>query len=224
MGQNYSLQTIEDLKSSQLRQEFESFEGKLVMRDVSIERVTSKIVDLQERPSWCPHIMIFQIKEIDPELKLFWMYSEILFTSNVFVDGFEKFLREDMIAAPAKGFEDTPDEYLHYFKTPFSLVPVDIERTSVNVSYPGNGNEPKEIISQDKFKGVDFRSSCTLKMINPEILFNKLTEIEKAGNFSVVIKKVCGGTKVESVEAFEYRRGHEYKTIDHFVFKRAAGR
>ncbi len=224
MEQSYSLQTVEDLKSSYLRQEFESFEGKLVMRDVNIERVTSEIVDLQERPAWCPHIMIFQIKEIDPESKLAWMYSEIIFTSNVFLDGFEKFLRENIIAVPAKGFEDTPDEYLHYFKTPFSLVPVDIERTSVSVSYPGNGKEPKEI-SQNKFKGVDFKSSCTLRMINPEVLYNRLGEIERAGNFSVVIKKLVAGLNVESVEAFEYRQGHEYKTVDHFVFRRTpAGR
>lgn len=190
------------------------------MRDISIERVTFEIVDLQERPAWCPHITIFQIKEIDPESKLAWTYNEVVFTSNVFLDGFEKFLRENMIATPAKGFEDTPDEYLHYFKTPFSLVPVDIERTSVNVSYPGNGNEPKGV-SQDKFKGVDFKSSCTLKMIDPEILYNKLAEIEKAGNFSAVIEKRRGKNRV--VEAFEYRRGHEYQTIDHFVFKKRAG-
>ena len=205
MEQDYSLQIMEGLNSSQLRQDFESFDGKLVMRDVNIERVTSDIVDLQERPTWCPYIMIFQIKEIDHESELVWVYSEIIFTSNVFVDGFEKFLRENMGTVPAKGFEDTPDEYLHYFNTPFALVPVDIEGMNNIVSRSGGttylGGTSREIDHQDKFKGVDFKSSSTLRMISPEVLYNKLAEIEKAGQFKVVIKKMLG-TKLEFVEAF----------------------
>lgn len=225
MKQGYSLQVIDGLVGSQLREDFELVDGRLTTRCVDIQQVTSAIVDLQERPSWCPSISIFQIKHTIPESESVWVCSEIIFTNNVFLAEFERFLRENMVEVPAKGFEDVPDEYLHYFKTPFALIPVDITKTN-NIISPEGGNTylggtRKPINCQYKFEGVDFKSSATLRMIHPGILYNKLAEIEKVGQFKVVIKKMLKEkTNLESVEAFEYRRGSENVTVNHFVFRR----
>jgi len=215
--ENYYLESVEGLKGSQLRQEFESITGRFKTREISIDRVTPEIKDLSERPGYCPVITVFQIKEIESEL--FWVYAEYIYTSNAVLDAFEKFLRENMVSVSAKGFEDIPEECSRLFKTPFTQIPVDIARTTAVVSLPG---KEKIAITQDRFKGVDFDSSCTLEMIIPEVLFNKLEEIEKAGNFTVTIEKVRGGTKTELVRAFEYRHGNENVTVRHFVFRRKA--
>jgi len=218
---DYRLEVIAGLKSSQLRKEFESTPGKFKTREIGIDRVTSEIRDLSERPGYCPVIRIFQIKEV--ESKLFWVYAECIYTSNTVLNAFEKFLRENMVSVSAKGFEDVPEECSRLFKTPFTQIPVDIARRTAVVSLPG---KEKIVIAQDRLKGVDFDSSCTLEMITPEVLFNKLEEIEKAGNFTVVIEKVRGGIKTESggiktelIRAFEYRHGNENVTVRHFVFR-----
>lgn len=215
MTDSYSIERIEGLSSSKLRQEFELFEGKLKGRQIDIERVTSEIKDLQERPEYCPKFRVFQYKEIEDDVA--WVYSEVIFTSNRFLDSLEKFLRRKLVSIPAKGFDDAPDEYLHFFRTQFDLIPVDISRTTVSLSRSPNHRIE---ISRDKFKGVDFASSCTLKMIEPKVIHKKLGEIERMSNFTVTIKKVQSGTKTEFVEVFEFRRGNEYKTVDHFVFRR----
>ena len=221
MELDYCLEVIEGLKSSQLRKEFESISGRFKSREIRIDRVTPDIKDLSERPGYCPVISILQIKEIDPGL--FWVYSEFIYTSNAVLDAFEKFLREKMVSVSAKGFEDIPEECSRLFTTPFTQIPVDIIRKTAVVSLPGKG---KIAITQDRLKGVDFDSSCTLEMITSEVLFNKLEKIEKAGNFTVVIKRVRGGTETELatelVKAFEYRHGNENVTVNHLIFRRKA--
>ena len=196
MESEYCLEIIEGLKSSQLRKEFELIPGRFKNREFKIERVTPDIKNLSERPGYCPLISVIQIKEIEAEL--FWVYYEYIYTSNAVLDAFEKFSRENMVSVQAKDFEDVPEECSRLFVTPFTKIPVDIPR------------------------GVDFSSSCTLEMITAEVLFNKLGEIEKAGNFTAVIERVRGGTITELVKALECRHGNENVTVNHLIFRRKA--
>lgn len=212
--EKYTLTRLTDLESSQLRTEFESYTEKFAIRQIDLHKVTSEIVNLQARPEYSPEIRVLQLRRLDSDL--FYIFSETIYTSNEFVDEFERFIRSNVIPIGSKDFDHVPKEYKHLFETPYAMVPIDIDRTAAAISYP---NGLTIAATQDRFKGVDFSSSCTLKMLEPEVLFGKLAQIEKAGNFSVVIKKSSGSKDLETI-AFEYRRGNEHKTVEHLVFKR----
>lgn len=207
------LTIINEPMSSLLRKEFESFNGKFSMRSIDLKKVTDKIVDLENRPEFTPNISLFQTKILNKNE--YYIFSERIFTNNKFLDNFEKFIRDNMINIPAKDFDNVPKEYLHLFNTPYSLVTCDINRTTVSVSYP---NGDYRSIAQDKFKGVDFDTPCTLRMLKPETLYAKLKEIEKESIFSVKIGKSDAKDREEFV-CFEYRNGNEHVTVEHFVFR-----
>lgn len=198
---------INNLEGSILRKDFESFKGKFATRSINLNKVTNKIVDLQERLEYTPYIGIFQLRSLGDNL--FYVFDERIYTINEFLDEFEKFLRANVISVGADNFEDVPKEYKHFFVTPYTRVPVDMVRTKVSISYT---SEDYKEITHDQFKGVDFNSSCILKLLEPEKLHDRLEQIERAGNFSVIIKKskVGKGLKVISFE---------YKTVEHIVFR-----
>lgn len=216
MGKEKTLLTIiNEPSSSILREEFESFNGKFGMRTIDLYKVTNEIVDLENRPEYCPNIHILQIKKLNEK----WMYifSERIYTNNQFLDNFEEFIRKNMVGIPAKDFDNVPEEYKHFFNTPYALVTCDINRTTLSISHP-NGNYKS--VAHDKFKGVDFDTPGTLRMLKPEILYNKLDEIEKKSIFSVKIEK----SNTENLNdnkfiCFEYRYGSEHKTVEHLVFR-----
>ncbi|MBI4981090.1 hypothetical protein HZC30_06055 [Candidatus Woesearchaeota archaeon] len=209
----YALTRITGLESSQLRTEFESYTEEFAARKIDLQKVTSEIVDLQTRPEYSPEIRMFQLRRLDSDL--FYVFNETIYTSNEFVDELEQFIRSKVVPVRADKFEEVPKSYKHFFETPYTIVPVDVIKTSIKISNPDGSWLTAE---QDTFEKVDFSSSCTLKMLEPGILFDKLEQIEKAGNFSVVIKKSNGAKDLETV-AFEYRRGNEHKTIEHLVFR-----
>lgn len=211
--EKYTLTRIAGLESSRLRTAFESYPEEFASRKIDLHKVTSEIVDLQARPEYSPEIHVFQLRRLYSDL--FYVFSETIYTSNEFLDEFERFVRSNVISVGAKDFDHVPEKYTHLFETPYMLVPTDVVRTTAAVSYP---NGVCITAAQDKFKGVDFNSSCTLKMLEPKVLFDKLAQIEKAGNFSVVIKKSSGTKDLETL-AFEYRRGNEHKTVEHLVFR-----
>lgn len=211
--EKYTLSRLTGLESSQLRTEFESYEEEFASRKIDLHKVTSEIVDLQARPEYSPEIRVFQLRKLDSDLV--YVFSETIYTSNEFIDEFERFIRSNVISIGAKDFDHVPEKHKHLFETPYAVVQVDVVRTKAVITYP-SGFTMAAI--QDQFKGVDFNSSCTLKMLEPEVLFNKLEQIEKAGNFSVIIKKSNGSRDLETV-AFEYRRGNEHKTVEHLVFR-----
>lgn len=210
MERGYSLTSIENLRGSVLREFFESsenFQGEFTRRSIDLNKVTDKIVNLEQRPEFSPNIQIIQIREVTPIL--FYVFNEMIYTSNKFLDGLEEFLRANLVSVPARNFDEVPKEYKHFFNTPYSLVPIEI-------TVPRYKNRIEKVI-YGQFKGVDFDSSCTLKMVEPETLNNRLEQIEKAGNFSVVIEKTRGiGDK--EILFFEYRMGNEHQTVNHLVF------
>ncbi len=210
--EKYTFTRITGLESSKLRTEFESYTEEFAVRKIDLHKVTSEIVNLQARPEFSPEIQILQLRKLDSDL--FYIFSETIYTSNEFVDEFGRFVRLNVIPIGAKDFDHVPEKYKHLFETPYAMVPIDIDRTVAAISYP---NGLTMAATQDRFKGVDFNSSCTLKMLEPEVLFGKLAQIEKAGNFSVVIKKSSGAKDLETI-AFEYRKGNEHKTVEHLVF------
>ena len=204
---------INEPRSSLLRKEFESFDGQLKLRDISLNKVTDEIADLENRPEYTPNIHILQIRELDE----YWSYvfSEKIYTNNAFLDNFERFIRENMVGIPAEDFDNVPKGYLHFFKTPYSLITCDIDRTEVSVTYP---NGDYKSIAHDKFRGVDFNSPCTLRMLEPKTLYDKLEDIEKGSVFAITIEK--SHVKNREFIGFEYRRGNKQVTVDHFVFRK----
>ncbi len=211
--EKYTLTRLTGLESSLLRKEFESYKEEFAIRKIDLHKVTSEIVNLRARPEYSPEIQVLQLRKLDSDL--FYVFSENIYTSNEFLDEFERFIRSNVIPIGAKDFDHVPEKYKHLFETPYAMIPVDMIRTGAAISYPDGLTMAA---TQDQFKGVDLSSTCTLKMLKPEVLFDKLEQIEKAGNFSVIIKKSNGSKDLETV-AFEYRRGNEHKTVEHLVFR-----
>lgn len=186
MENRYSLSIASTSESSALRKEFEHLEGKFGLRDISIHNVTDRIKNLEKRPEYTPKITISQVKK--PNEQFFYGYAEVIYTSNEFLVEFEKFLRSYQIPVEAEKFEDVPDEYRNFFQMPFTEIPVNVQRTELNIKYPNE--EPRNLIRFDKFAGVDFSSHCTLKMLPPEELYKKLDKIENASDFSAHIERI----------------------------------
>lgn len=214
MEEKTLLTIINEPKNSILRKEFETFDGEFYLREINLNKITDEIVDLENRPEYCPNIFIIQIKKLNEDQG--YIFSESICTNNKFLDNFEKFIRENMVNIPSKNFDEVPKEYRHLFDTPYSLVTCDVDKTTVSISYP---NGDYKSIAHDKFKGVDFSTPCTLRMLKPEIIYNKLDEIEKRSNFAITIEKINPKIKFEFM-CFEYRRGNDYKTVDHFIFRK----
>lgn len=213
----YSLQSIREMKESILRPYFDMIEGELILRDIDIQKTTRQITDIEKRPEYVPQLLITQLKKTKEGARL--LFYEDIYTSDKFLDGFEEFLRANCFSIGAEGFENKPKQYEQYFQTPFTLIPCDIERRTISIN--------RQKIDFYTFRGVDFKQICKLNVIEPEIVQRKLAEIEKAGKYSIFIKEISAEdfekknitNEYQKLRGFEQRRGNEYNTIDHIVFK-----
>jgi len=200
--------------SSSLRGKFESLDGIFEGRNIRINKVSNNIFNLEDRPEYYPSIILFQLKRINENST--YLFSEEVYTSNEFLSSFENFLRSNVEDIQAENFEDVPKGYIHYYQTDYTLVQCDIKRTAV-YPIPLKGKLFK--IEHDEFKGIDYDSSCILRMIAPEILYNKMDEIEKSTTFSAYIIKTQK-LKDDEYIAFEKRYGNEHVTRVHILFTR----
>jgi len=215
MINNFSLLQIKEQSSSLLRERFEGLEGKTTLRSVNVEYVTPEIHNLKERPAFYPNISLFQYKKINDDNA--YIFSEHMQTSNEFLQGFEQFIRAHMIEIPAENFEDVPESYQHFFQTPYTLTPCNYTRVEISpVQIRGKISK----IAHDTFQGIDHTIPCTLRMIAPEILFKKISKIEKIANFSATIEKKCCTTSLQNDQLIghEERKGNECVTTHHYVF------
>ena len=215
MSQQYILKSPENGISA-LRRSFDSYGKEWGKRSVNLNKVyNDMIVRLGERPEFSPHISVFQIRGKGDDAYIF---SEFIHVSNEFIDGFESFLRSHVVMVRARDFEDVPQTHRHWWETPFTLVPCDIERVDSMLLDPANGDV---LFSEsiDIFRGVDADGKCALNMIPPDILDGRLGEIESEGNYTAVVRK--GNTKKDAKDteflAIEYKSG-----FDHFLLTNKA--
>ncbi len=204
MAGEYNLTVINGLECSVLRKEFENFEGELAARNVSIDRITGAIADLEKRPEYTPQIRILQLRSIDSGL--FYVFDERIYTNNQFLEIFEVFLRTISIPVEAVNFEDVPEQYKQYFRTDYTAIP------AIAIAGEAGRNDIPQILS------INYNESCTLKMIEPSRLYEKLEQVEKEANFWATIKKT-DAQGYEEVISSEQRKGNKNVTIEHLIFR-----
>lgn len=200
----YNLTVINGLEGSVLRKEFENFEGGLAARNVSIDKITGTIADLEKRPEYTPQIRIFQLRRMDSGL--FYVFDERVYTNNQFLEIFEAFLRTISISVEAVNFEDVPEQYKQYFRTDYAAIPA-----IVIDGEAGSNNLPQILI-------INHNEACTLKMIEPSRLYEKLEQVEKEANFWATIKKTYAQGHEEVISS-EQRKGNKNVTIEHLIFR-----
>jgi len=151
-----------------LREYFEtSYKGSIekTIRDLNIisER---KIDDLEKRPEFTPHIHVLNARQLSE--KECYVLSERIYTNDPFLKGFKSFLRASAEEVEAEGFEDVPKGYEAWYKTPYTLVPVDIQEGGVVLHEPGK--IPKLLNYKRKFQGVDYERKSTLRMVKAKTI------------------------------------------------------
>lgn len=176
------LEDIKDAKSV-ARLIFDRLPGDYMSREVRLEKpLKDNVADLEKRPAFTPYIRITETKRNGDD---FYALAERLYTNNDAIGRIEHELRSLAREVKAEGFEDTPVDKKEWFNTDFSLVPVDITRTSLTALIKGRKVEHRE----ERLEGVDFDSKCTLRMIPPEEFLELLREMEKQCDYSVCVYK-----------------------------------
>lgn len=215
MNNNRFLSTTPEENHCILRSEFDSLEGEISMRKIGVEKTDKDIKDLQERSEYHPHINVFQIKEVKNSNYL--VFSEIIYANNPFLDQFESLLRRLTEPIQAEGFEGTPEKYKHYFGTEFTRIPGKGREVGVLMHLPGK--LPKLLKRQEIIQGIDYSSSCTLKIIEPSLLYERLKGIENKGNFSATIQFFSNPSNY-LLKSLEHKLGNEHMTICHYVLRK----
>lgn len=201
--QETSFENITENKDSILRQELEMMSGEFISREISVDYVTEKAMDIHERPEFTPRLSMLQMKALGREEIIF--FNEIIFTSNDFLTEVERKLRTGSDDVKAENIESVPKEFKNHFKlSGAELITV----------------ETDPLADLDDFRGIDYSEPTTFRVVRPSVVSNMFSEIEKKGRFTVVMKRVnLPNIDNQKLVAFEYRNGSEYTTIDHFIFR-----
>tara|TARA_Y100000310_G_scaffold124700_1_gene123377 strand:- start:5049 stop:5723 length:675 start_codon:yes stop_codon:yes gene_type:complete len=213
MTEKYKLTQYKEARSSKAREIFDALPGKYSMRSINLSKVDEgQITNLEQRPSYCPEITLFQIKKTESNHAF--VFSEVIPTTNGYIAGFENYVRAHLVSVEAEDFEEVPEGALHLFETPYTLIPTDVTRHQLKLG--------SQVIQEiDQIKGVDFSSHCTLKMIQSEVLYDKLNETERTGNYKITIEEDTNFGVNESSNkmiVFESRKGNEHVTVNHLLY------
>lgn len=184
IGTEHPNRYISGKKVSRLRKEFDSYPGKFLARNISLPGEDPKTAGLENWPEYCPRISVVQVKA---DFNGRYIFNETIYTSNQVIDRFAEFLKAAAACVAAEGFDETPREDRGHFRTPFTSVPVDIG-------------------------GIDYGTSCALRMVKPDILNAELEKIEKSGDFLTFVWRKEYGSKGTGLKfiAFEHKKdsGH----------------
>ena len=172
--------------SCQLRMYFDSLPGTIKMRTVNLPKGYSSLNLFQIKNDRAGNVSIF---------------TEELSLNQDISSAVEEFLRKMARDIPAGKDERPPQEFLHYYETPFSLV-----GCTLKVSDLG-------IVSLD----IDYQANTTLRMVNPEFIEQKLSALEMSAPYTAEIKIRKLGMKDSEIELL----CHEYKQeCGHILFER----
>lgn len=185
MDKKYSLTSIIEPCSCQLRKDFESFEGTLVKRDINISKTTKEIKDLKYRPEYSPHIRLFQGRRLSPDL--IYVFTEIIYLSNEFLVGFEEFIKEKSLDIHSSNYGVMSPQKVPGFLSGFILVPGHMERMLCSQL---ENNEDSQSLAVEKIEGMSHTSSRNLMMLEQKIMYDKFEEIEEKADFYAVIEKI----------------------------------
>ena len=200
-----------DTKSKEycfLREYFETLDKGSIEKTIRDLNIISdrKIDDLEKLPEFTPYLDVFNVRQLDE--KECYVLNERIYTNDPFLKRFRSFLRASAEEVEAEGFEDVPKGYEAWYKTPYTLVPVDIQEAGVVLHEPGK--IPKLLNHKRVFRGVDYERRSTLRMVKAKTIEERLKEIEKVSDFSAMI--VYTGPDYEKkfeeeLEAFEVKQG-----------------
>lgn len=160
-GAEHSNRYTSGKEGSRLRKGFDSYPGEFLARNINLSG-DSQTEALENRPEYSSRISVFQAKA---DYDVLYIFNETIYTSNQVIDQFAEFLKTVSTCVAAEGFDKTPGNYRSYFRTPFTSVPVDIG-------------------------GIDYGTSCALRMVKPEIISVELEKIEKMGNLLIFVNGV----------------------------------
>ncbi len=210
---NYGIQSLH-YGHSDGRGIFESLQGELGHRDVGIKYTDDPgIVDIEKRPSFYPHIHLYQYKKNENQLIIF---SQKLYVNDPLLHEFEKFLRENAVeCAGAEDYSWIEPGFEDHWITPYTLVTCDYTRISMSRTRPVKNLALIENLgTADVFEGVDFDEPVTFRTINPETVEEKIRELEETGTYSVEISSV---TELyhDRLLHFEFKEG--FGSCSHFM-------
>ncbi len=189
-----------------LRKYFDTLNGETDGKEISLHE-TDYVKDLEERPEYFIGITTSEFKKLNDNTYAFF---ETIYTNEKFLSSFKSFLRASSKDVKAKEFENVPDRYRGWYKTPFTLISVDA--TEVGAILHEHGKLPKLIGHKEIFHGVDFNSSSTLRIVEAKTVEERLKEIEKehSSHFSATIVQAFQSDKIAlkvKTKALEIKQG-----------------
>ncbi len=201
------------------REVFDSIEGTLEERNISLEGTTDKdIVNIHQRPQYTPHIMLFQYKVNG---RRNYVFTEILHCNDPFLEEFEKFLREkavDAIGDEEKGL--IQKGYENHWKTPFTLISCNVRKLDYKIKDANSGLVLENIGEVEIFEGVDYDDPVTYRVIHPDTMETKFREIENNADFTLKIERGFEEIYKENLLYLETKRGYSGGSVDHLAFRR----
>jgi hypothetical protein len=192
-----------------LRDYFETLKGEVASKEVALTTM-EYVVEPERRPEFTSYITVQKFKKLEDDARYF--FNESIQTNDPFLGNFKNFLRASASDVTPKGFEDVPDIFKRWYKTPFTFVPVDLDAAMAVVKVPGE--KLPTLLYEESFRGVDFSGKTVLRMIKSDTLDEKLKEMEKnALRFSAMIthhpKDVVDG----SLESIEVKHGFAHYAL-----------
>lgn len=184
----FKLQTVQpgERHTSRTRLLFNENYGNFSERQFDIKRpVIDDVRGLYNRAEYTPYLNVIQFKGSENNR---YFFSERIFSNNPFLNNLEKRFKRLIVGVKAVDFEKIPQEYQHFFKSPWTGIPCNMGRTTVTIS---NGSD-RVSISKDRIKGIDYRDSCTLKMVPPEPFEKILEELENKCSYFVSVGHFVG--------------------------------
>jgi hypothetical protein len=193
-----------------LRDYFEKLEGNITNKEINLT-TTEGVVGIEHRPDFAAYINIQKFKELDEGCSFF--FNESIETNEPFIVNFKSFLKASSRDVKSSGFEGVPETFKKWYKTPFTMIPVDVSAKMVTLRVPGD--KLSTMLSyEEKIKGVDYDRSSTLRMVKAKTLEEKLTEIEKkAIRLSAMITYHPKDVVKGSIEAMEVKHGFAHYAL-----------
>jgi hypothetical protein len=184
----FKLQTIQpgEKHTSRARLFFNENYGNFFERQFDVKRpVIDDVRGLYNRAEYTPYFNVIQFKGNENNR---FFFSERIFSNNPSLNNLEKRFRKLIVGVKAVNFEEIPLGYRHFFKSPWTGIPCNMGRTTATIG-TGMG---RVSISKDRIKSIDYRDSCTLKMVPPEPFEKILEELENTCSYMVSVGHFVG--------------------------------